>query len=461
MFFRIFLCSVLLFVTACTKDKGAKSLKNRVSVTGPIPYVYEKGSEPKQAAMVKTTPVSWEQLLSQDVAIQELQSRYDQSRLVFAYAWAKSLAEKKGSAVTLSYFGETQEKLDETLNKNSVEPSESVEVTYSQEPGPEGVIAQAGGESLTWDDYISANMSHSKLYRSLFNQRINRLNGIVIRRHLLEAAKSQNMAMEEYVQKNILTTQFQATEGDVKKFAQEKGIAESDIDEKMMERLKDIVKQNNRDSRISEYVAKNLIKEPIKIYFPPTSLKISSPKLDVEVPKWGAKGPELVYIGHWDCEDCSSLLQTFLKAKNQGSQIMQGSFIYSFPKQDRESRMGAEAALCVHSIDEKSYWVFLDKVLGINEANIETRINTAVEAAGVDAEQFKDCFLKRKFQDAVESHLSYADSMGMTRSPLLVVQGQVIEPPFDVDAVSQRLQTLKKKLAPPSLWQKIRSFFGL
>lgn len=458
---RLLLCLILSVTFACTKKSGSDKKVKFLPFDSPIQYVYEKIDDKEQAALVKDSPVSWAQLLSQDLALQELQGKYDKSKLVFSYAWAKALNEKSGQPVKLEFYGvEPKTSLSEILAQQNVEVSDQVEITYIGEPASE-IIAQVGSETLSWEDYNFANMNHSKLYRSLFQQRMQRLNGIVIRRFLLEASKTAQLPMEEFVKKNILEQAFNPTEADVREFAKNKGIAESDLNEKLLARLTDIVKQNDRDKKIAAYVAKNLIKSPIKVAFPGAKLKISAPDLAGEVPQWGAKGPELMFIGHWSCEGCSETLKAFLKTKQKSSQVMRGAFVYSFPVRDREARMGAEAALCVDSINRDSYWIFLDKILELEESDIEKKINTAVIAAGVDADQFKDCFLKRKFQQAVDTHLSYAKSMGVTRSPLLVVQGQVLEPPFDPSEFASLLKSLNIQAKAPGLWQKIKSFFGM
>jgi hypothetical protein len=455
MFKRIMLITVFC-LSACTKNDATKN-KNFLSYQSPIQFVSEKIEDKDQVAMIKDSPVSWSQLMSQDLALQELQEKYDTSRLVFSYLYAESQLEQSEGDLTIQFAGPVPEKLKDFFKKNNL--SENKKITLESNLSlPDDVVAEIGDKKITWDQYISANINHAKLYKDLFTQRLQRLSGIVIRRYLLDAAKQENLPMEDYVQKHIMTGEINPTEDDARNFAKAKGISESDLDEKMIDRLKDIVKQNDRDTKIVNYVAKNLIKDPVKVAFPDAKIIIKTPDFSNEVPQWGSQGPELIFIGHWNCEGCPETINAFLSTKEESERNMRGTFVYAFPEQDREARMGAEAALCVESLNKNSFWTFIKKILEINEEDPEARINAAAEASGVDFTQFKDCFLKRKFQGAVDNHLNYAMGLGITQSPVMVIQGQVLGKPFNPAELKQKLKELK--VTGSGFFAKIKSFFG-
>lgn len=457
MSIRLIVIASLLVLNSCSKSKDKVQI---LSYESPIQFTYKDLEDNEQAAMVVGSAVSWAQLLSQDVALQELQEKYNRKAYAVTYAWAKSLAEASKGPVTVELFAlKPTMELPDVLKENGVEPSKDVEVTFQDVEGYD-VLAKAGDKKLTWEEFIASNINNAKLYQSMFNQRMQRLNGIVIRRFLLEASKAANIPMEDFVKANIVKTEFNPTVEDVHKFAKERGIAETDLDEKMIERLMDIVKQNDRDTKIEEYVAKNLIKEPIVVAYKGAKIKMATPELKENVPQFGTKGPDVVFIGHWICEDCTESIKTFLKTKKEIDDSARGGFIFAFPDRDREARMGAEAAFCVKAQNKDAFWTFIDKMLDLKEENLEEKINLAAQGSGVNFEKFRECFLTRNFEKDVDSHLSYARDMGITKTPLMVVQGQVLEAPFNTAEVSETLKSVGVQMGGSSIWKKIKSLFG-
>ncbi len=452
--------SLVIGLIGCQKKENLKE-SQKLQYESAIPFVHEKIADVAQAASIDDSPVSWSQLLSQDPALQELQEKYNQSIYSFTYAWAKSLSEKGETPINVTLNSlKPQTELKTILKNANVEEVDKVTVEFSEVENYE-LLAQAGENKLSWQDYLASNVVHAKLYDALYKQRMQRLNGIVVRRYLLEASKAAQIPMEDFVKSKIVTEEVNPNEADVFAFAKQRGIAETDIDEKMMDSLKQIIKQNDRDKKIENYVAKNLIKSPIKVTYKNPSFKVVAPQLNDSIPQWGDKGPELYFVGDWSCEECSPLMQSFLEAKNQWGQKLHGALIFSFPERDREARMGAEAAFCVKAQKQEAVWTFLSEVLKLNEENFEEKINQAVKSSGVDFALFRECFLKREYQATVDTHLTYAKNMGITKSPLLVLQGQVLEPPFNTQTIASTYKDMGISLGGSSFFSRILAWFGL
>ena len=154
--------------------------------------------------------------------------------------------------------------------------------------------------------------------------------------------------MEDFVRKEILPTPMDPTVDDVKAFAKEKGIAESDLSEKMIERLKDIVRQNDRDQKIEKYVAENLVKNPIKVAFEGPRFFVKAPEFGNDVPQWGKdNGPAMVFLGHWSCKNCDGPLKSFLDAKTALGLKTQGHLhLFFSPSRSGSSHECRSLALC-------------------------------------------------------------------------------------------------------------------
>ncbi len=469
---RIFiLCLVQILISSCTSEKRdsarVQADQSKINFDSQLDYAKKDFKDMKVAAQVDGEKLSWEQLRGSDPALKELNERLNEQALAFSYAWAQHLqTEEEEKKSTLNFFGPpVQKELEDVLGKQNVSMSEGIEVSY-KEATDYDKLAEFANKTLQWSDFFKANINHSKTYEKLFSQQMRRLNGMAIRRYILKASKKEKLGMEEYIQKNILNSEGEAGEEEIRAFAKEKGISESDLDEQMIKRLGAIVNQNSRDQKMEAYVAKNLQQDPILIGFPAPELKIQAGNLGDSVPQWGdKKNPNLMFIGHWSCEDCPETLQSFLQSKEKWKDEVHGSFVYSFPESDRLSRMGAEAGFCVESLSSDSFWSFLASMADQGGEVDENKINSAVKATSVDFDKFRACFLKRQFQQKVDTHLAYAKKMGITSAPLMVFQGQVLPTPTDMRLLTDRLKNLTQSGGAEGekkgFFSRIKAFFGL
>ena len=158
-----------------------------------IEYVYKKIEGDENVAMVGAVPVSWSQLRSQDPALNELEEKYNSSAVAFVYAFALMTLEQKNSQdakVSVEYFSEKPTvELKKILQSSGLEASDAIEFKFS--PGASESLAKVEEKTLTHAEFIKSNLSHAKLYKKVFNQRMQRLNGIVIRRFILQASKDE------------------------------------------------------------------------------------------------------------------------------------------------------------------------------------------------------------------------------------------------------------------------------
>ncbi len=458
LFYSLIFCFAL---SACSKKSSpAQSASTAVlPYDSPIQYVYSPEIDKDNAAMVDGTPVSWSQLASQDVALQELQQRLDSKAIEFVLNWSRE-TQPETKSLTL-FIKQPEDKVAASMGRDEDSNPQDLKIEFVDNLNS-NILAKSDKAQLTWAQFLESDLSYSKLYEQVYKQRLQRLNGIVVRRYLLQSSKQENLAMENFVKDKILKGPLEVSDEDVEAFAKEKNISESDITEEMMARLKDIVLQNKRDKKIENYVAEKLMNKPVQVAFMAPLRKISTDFINDDIYHWGeAKNATLVYFGHWDCEECKSSLRSFLELKKDWSKQLTAYFIHSFPERDRLARMEAEAGFCVGSIDQGAYWNFMADIIESEQEDPETKINTAAKNSGVDFEQFRDCFLKRKFQSKVDTHLQYANKMGITSPPLIVLNDLIIESLNANDLKSSFKELgLKGGASKQGLWARIKSFFG-
>jgi len=428
---------LLLLAVGCTpsqKNSGdAKQAGNPAKSQEILPFdsefqfVHGTLASPDSAAEIKGEPVSWSQLTSNEPALQELEQRWMESAIEFTNQIVDDLlAQKKlpqGQATVRLYFAKPEKEGD--FEALGVRNTETITTDFVGNTQP-GLVATVGDLKITESDILKTSLDKLKLFENLYTQRMRRLNGIAVRRLLLSASRDAKLGMESYVQNKILGAQTDITDDMVADYAQKSGIAESDIDEKMTEKLRAIVSQKSRDQKIEAFAAKNLISEPILVAFRAPSRSLKMPKLSDSVPYWGQPdGKPLVYVGHWSCERCKDSLEFFMEGKERFGKNVRGIFLYSFPERDREARMSAEAGLCLHNQKPEYFWSFVAASMKEENPNSEAAINAAATASGADYEAFRKCFLAREYEKTVANQLAMVAKMGVQRPPMMALEGEV------------------------------------
>ena len=449
---------ILLFV-ACTPSSN-KDLNPKISYDSSISYVFDAQLEKQAAAFVNGDPVSWDQLSSQDPALQELQDKHNKNILEFSKNWAQQqLGEGTQTAKLEIFTYEQKENLDKSVDVEQEENQLSVVIKNHENPN---LVAQFGSKQLLWDTFLAAHTSHYQTYKSLFEQRMQRLNGIVVRRYLLDWSKKDNLSIDKYISKNIIQDPVEATQGDALAFANEKGISKTDINEEMIEKLIEIVAQNKRQKMIEDFVSKKINKDPVRVAFRDRAHKVNLPQLTESELMWGREAKEsITYVGDWSCEGCKSAIKTFLEAKDKWGTHLGGALVFAFSETDRHAYMAAEAVFCAQSQGESDAWTFLKSAVKDSDVDLEQKINQAAQESKLDYSQFRDCFLKRKYQNKVSQHLEYAKSAGLLRTPLLIIGGELVAAPRDIHQLQETLKAKGISVRPPSFFTKILKWLGL
>ena len=155
-----------------------------------------------------------------------------------------------------------------------------------------------------------------------------------------------------------------------------------------------------------------------------------------------------------------------LQGKESWGKKVYGRFLYFFQDQDRSARMSAEAALCLHSQKSEYFWSFVKASQGSDNPNDEAIINASAKQSGADFASFRECFLSRKFKQEVDNQLALVKSLGVTQSPLLVVDGKVYEKPENLDPIvaafggKRAFSGLTKAIGSKSIKSQKQGFFS-
>ncbi|MBY0315424.1 MAG: thioredoxin domain-containing protein [Bdellovibrionales bacterium] len=449
---KIFILGALVAVAFAGCDSKPS---NTIAFKSPYTFVFD-GSLPKDvSAKVEGEDISSSQLYSPSPALQELEERVNKIVLIRVYEKGVQLANgETGEDVMITYgFAEPKESLDKILGKKVIS---KIKVSFDEN---QKEAAKLNGKTFTRDDIAQEELLMGRLMVASFEQKLQALEGIVTRRKILQASKEANMPMEEYIQKNILKGGNAVTEKDVLDFASKNNITEKELTEELKAQLKDTIQARQRDQMTAEYVAKNIVKGPISVGFEKPSLKIELPKVGDAAPHKGTGPIEIALFSYPQCEDCKDITRTLSDLADTYPKYYRVSYVFNFADNNNEERMVAEASMCLGKQDEKYFWSFPNSLKKLENTSLEENINETVKSLGANFDAFRTCFLAREFKDQVEMHLQSTKSLGFYKTPVVVMDGMVMETPNSDQFMEKALELKAEKGLGFNLIYKLKKFF--
>jgi protein-disulfide isomerase len=449
---RIFAAFVFLFVTtvSCTKKD-----RNAISTESPLLFTYDQSlSTGEIIAKVDGEDIAVSQLFGPSPALQELEERMNKIVLILIYE--KAVAEVENGEVQITFgFPAPKEDLKKLLGAKL---NKNITVEFD-ESGVKGYGARMGEKTWTREELAGQDMLLSRLLSDSFQQKIKILEGVVSRRKVLQASKEANTTMEDYIQNAIMKGVPEPTESDLSTFAKNNNIYESELTPEMKAQVLDTIKARKRDQLMAEYVAKNLIKGPIKVGFKKAQLRMDGTQINPEmVPSKGSGPIEIVLFSSTQCESCKTLSQSMSDFVPADSKYFILKYVFNFPDSNTDERMLAEAGLCLRKQSDAFFWQF-PSLFKAGEASIEESINNAARATGADFEKFRSCFLAREFKPAIDAHLEGTKTLGFHKPPVAVVNGIVYEHPDAEVLKDQALSAKADKGLGFNLLYKLKKMF--
>jgi protein-disulfide isomerase len=120
-------------------------------------------------------------------------------------------------------------------------------------------------------------------------------------------------------------------------------------------------------------------------------------------------------------------------------------------KPRQESDQSANASMC--AAEQDRFWDYHD-ILFANQSGenlgafIDRRLVAFANAIGLDMQAFNACFDENRYQDEIEADLASGQSVGVTGTPAVVLNGQIVTPGF-VPSFDQISEAVQAALAAP------------
>ncbi len=442
---------LIVFNVSCTKKD-----RNAISVDSPLLFTYDQAlSTGEIIAKVDGEEIAISQLFGPSPALQELEERMNKIVLILVYE--KALADLEKGEINIAYgFAAPKEELKTILGDKL---NKSITVSFD-ETAVKGHGATIGEKTWTREELAGQDMLLSRLLADSFQQKIKILEGVISRRKILQASKEANSTMEDYIQNAIMKGVPEPTESDLATFMKNNNIYEAELTPELKIQILDTIKARERDQLMATYMAKNLIKTPIKVGFKKAQLRMDGTQINPEmVPSIGNGPIEILLFTNTQCESCQDLLQSMSTFAQNNAKYFVVKYIFNFPDSNSDERMLAEASLCLRKQNDAFFWQF-PSLFTKGETPIEESINNAARNSGADFEKFRSCFLAREFKTTVDAHLEGTKTLGFHKPPVAVVNGLVHEKPEAQTLIDQAFDVKAEKGLGFNLLYKLKKMFA-
>ncbi len=288
--------------------------------------------------------------------------------------------------------------------------------------------------TFTMEQINTSHLSLRAAHTEILNHLLGRIDEKIRSRVLYTLAKQQNLAVQDYIEKNIVKNQ------DLLKYVDQdleyRQVAPAERPAMMSGRV-----EQKKLMMVDEYLLKNFIQKPIVV-------NIQQPKYEFEnrwewTPFFGKQPLKnslhvILFADHFS-EASRQLIQTLLKYRNQKTEVT-FAFRPLFFEQDAMQRMLTEMSFCVWSENKEIYWDFLQKTLQLKNDFTEQQLYALVEDSGLAVADIKTCFLQRKMKDAVDYHLQTAKFLKIITPPVLFIGNEVHIGPLTEDTFNRILK---------------------
>ena len=455
MLIKLILSALFLTLAACSSGKETLKLPG-----SPIEFEFAKSDKPEIYATYNGDTVTTEQIISQNPVYTDFKNQESLIQLEYILRKFAPASIKLNISELDIFLPEPTKSVSDMAKSWGLTLNPKAKIQFKKTPPDKDVIAQWGDQQVRAQDVEKTSVRLALVKSRSFHENLNRLKGILVRRTLLTAAHSEKLEIDGYIKKHVLKDSKPATEAEFESFLAQTNIKKTDITPEQTEALKNVAMEKRDNTLIEQYVVKNLMKGPIVVHEFPPAFQIKVPG-DWET-IWGVNDAPIsvLYFGDFVCGPCRQALDSVIKVQNDYNGHIRTGFHYLFSSNDRDSRMVAEAALCVHSQNKKFFKKFAE-IYATNPPGVdETSINDTVKKVGANEETFKKCFLAREQQNLLNQHLEFSGSMGVSQ-PAVLVDGEPLEGIISEgdlkEIIDRKIQTKSSTLG--AFWRRIKSVF--
>ena len=303
------------------------------------------------------------------------------------------------------------------------------------------VVAEVGGVKVTLGELEqeeSAKLlaAHYQYYQAQSKA----LEDLVDKKLLEQKAKSENLTVDQLIDRDIKSKVSDPTEDQMKVYYE--GLETEQPYEAVRDKILEKIRQLRTDKVRAAYVKQLRAEMPVTIALAP-------PKAKVELGEAQLLGPKsakvvLVEFADYECPYCQKVAPDVKKLKDEfGDKIAFTYKDFPLPNHSRAEK-AAEAARCASK--QNKFWEFHDELFHSKELDVD-QLKAQARALQLDSAQFDKCLDSGEQAAAVTKDRKEGLKLGISGTPSFFVNGHYLSGALDYAGLRE---VIEQQLATPA-----------
>jgi protein-disulfide isomerase len=292
-------------------------------------------------------------------------------------------------------------------------------------------VAEVGGTKITLGELEqeeSAKLlsAHYQYYQAQSKA----LEDLIDKRLLEQKAKSENLTVDQLIDRDIKSKVTDPTEDQMKVYYE--GLETDQPYEAVREKILEKIRQLRTDKIRAAYV--KMLREQV-----PVTVALAPPKAKVELAEAQISGPKtarvtLVEFADYECPYCQRVASDVKKLKDEfGDRIAFSYKDFPLPNHTRAEK-AAEAARCASKQDK--FWEFHDELFHSKELDVD-QLKAQARSLQLNSAQFDKCLDSGEQAAAVAKDRKEGVRLGISGTPSFFVNGHYLSGALDYATLRQ------------------------
>jgi protein-disulfide isomerase len=303
------------------------------------------------------------------------------------------------------------------------------------------VVAEVGGEKVTLGE-LEQKESAKLLtaHYTYYQAQSKALDDLIDKKLLEQKAKSENITVEQLMDRDIKSQVKDPTEDQMKVYYE--GLETEQPYDTVREKILDKIRQLRTEKVKAVYVKELRLHSTVAIVLAP-------PQAKVEVAGSQTAGPAsakvtLVEFADYECPYCQKVAADVRKLKaDYGDRLALTYKDFPLPMHSRAEK-AAEAARCASK--QNKFWEFHDEIFRSKELDLD-QLKAQARALKLDETQFDKCLESGEEAAVVEKDRKEGMRLGISGTPSFFINGHYLSGALDYAALRQ---VVEQQLAVPS-----------
>jgi protein-disulfide isomerase len=293
------------------------------------------------------------------------------------------------------------------------------------------VVAEVGGVKVTMED-LEREESAKLLSAQYTYYRVEAkaLNDLIDKKLLEQKAKSENITVDELIDREIKSKVKDPTEDQMKVYYE--GVGTDQPYEAVRGKILEKIRQLRTEKASEAYLSTLRVSTTVSIMLAPPMATLESESADAGT---GDKGKlTLVEFADYECPYCQKVAADVNKLRaDLGDKI---NFTYKdFPLQmHARAEKAAEAARCAGK--QGKFWEFHDEIFHSKELDVD-QLKAQARALNLNSADFDKCLDSGEETAAVEKDRKEGETLGINGTPSFFINGHFLSGALDYTALRQ------------------------